>query len=231
MGEVGAVAGDHGGQHDCVVRGEAQRRGQTAHGRGQRQQVRTGSLLKGVNAAGEEAIRRSADALNLGYADGCGRSDVLVNEEIRSAPDAWIVVSLGRQQANHGTDAIATLKWLPGDLVGRPADREAHAACDGRLHIFRVVDDFEGGDAEIDSLGGSFFVRRSGWLIGIGQALFEFAAYGAGVNDGAFNGAEQAVRERGEGRRGSRLDLQRGATGAEQQPQNGQRETCDALGA
>ncbi len=40
MGEISAVAGDHGGQHDGVVLGEAQRVRQPPHGRGQGQQAR-----------------------------------------------------------------------------------------------------------------------------------------------------------------------------------------------
>ena len=59
MGQIGAVAGDHGGQHDGVVLAEAQRRGQAAHGGGQGQQARAGGVLQSADAAGEKVARRS----------------------------------------------------------------------------------------------------------------------------------------------------------------------------
>ena len=45
-GEIGAVAGDHGGEHDGVVGGEAQRRRQAAHGCGQCEQARGDGVLQ-----------------------------------------------------------------------------------------------------------------------------------------------------------------------------------------
>ncbi len=54
VGQVGAVAGDHGGQHDGVVLREAQGGRQAAHGCGQGQQAGAGGVLQAADAAGEK---------------------------------------------------------------------------------------------------------------------------------------------------------------------------------
>jgi len=64
MAEVGAVAGDHGGQHDGVVLSEAQRAGQAAHGGGQGHQAGAGGVLPPADAAGEKAALRLAYPVN-----------------------------------------------------------------------------------------------------------------------------------------------------------------------
>ena len=53
MGEIGAVACNHGGEHDGVVGRKAQRWGQTAHGCGQGQQAGAGGVLQFAYATGE----------------------------------------------------------------------------------------------------------------------------------------------------------------------------------
>jgi hypothetical protein len=67
------------------------------------------------------------------------------------------------------------------------------------------VTDFEGGDAEVDALGGLLLGSGGGGGLGIAvvQVLLDFAADGAGIDDGSFDGAKQAVGERGEGGRGA----------------------------
>ena len=57
VGQEGAVAGDHGGQHDGVFLGEAQRNGQAAHGSGQGQQAGARGALQADQAAGEKEAR------------------------------------------------------------------------------------------------------------------------------------------------------------------------------
>jgi hypothetical protein len=61
VGEVGAVAGDHGGEHDGVV-GVRRRGGQAAHGGGEGQDAGAGGVLKGADAAGEEVADRGGMA-------------------------------------------------------------------------------------------------------------------------------------------------------------------------
>ena len=210
VGEVSAVAGDHGGEHDGVVLGEAQGSRQAAHGGGKGQKVGTGYLLEGVDAAGEGVSGRGAKAVNLGDGEGRGGRDVLVEEVVGAAPDAVVVVDLGRKQADDGADAVTALKGLGfglAGLAGRPANGEANTAGDGRLEVFGVGDGFKSGDAEVDALGGLLFGSGGGGFAGIGQVLVDFTADGAGVDDGTFDGAKEAVRECGEGWRGSGMGL------------------------
>jgi len=54
VGEKGAVAGDHGGEHDGIVWREAERGGQMAHGRGQGEQAGGRGMLQGGESAGQE---------------------------------------------------------------------------------------------------------------------------------------------------------------------------------
>ncbi len=61
--------------------------------------------------------------------------------------------------------------------------------------------------------------------------MLHFCAERAGVDDGAFNGAEEAVRECVECGRGGGLGLHGGAPKAESEPKHGEREPGDALGA
>ncbi len=111
MGEVSAVAGDHGSQHDGVVLGEAQGRGQTAHGRRQGQEARAGGVLQTAQAAGEEKAGRRAETVNAIDGDGGRGGDALIEEKILAAPDARIVIDLRSQEAHHGADTFAALEW------------------------------------------------------------------------------------------------------------------------
>ncbi len=150
MSEVGAVAGDHGGQHDGVVLAEAQGSGQTAHGRGQGQQAGARGMLPAADSAGEESAGCGTEAVDAIDAHSGRGGDALIEEKIFAAPDAGIVIDLGRQQAHNGADALSAMKGLRVGLIRGigyvwrwPANRESHAACDGSLRIDGVVDDFE----------------------------------------------------------------------------------------
>ena len=60
VGQVSAVAGDHGGEHDGVVVGEAQRCWQAAHGGGEsKKRVRRG-VLQAAQTAGERDARSAS---------------------------------------------------------------------------------------------------------------------------------------------------------------------------
>ena len=69
VGQEGAVAGDHGGQHDGVVLRKAQGSGQAAHGRGQSQQAGARGVLHAADAAGEKeaggALRRCGSTRSM----------------------------------------------------------------------------------------------------------------------------------------------------------------------
>ena len=57
---------------------------------------------------------RSVQALNAVDVHRGRGGDALVDKEILAAPDAGIVIDLGRQQADDGANALATLKGLRG---------------------------------------------------------------------------------------------------------------------
>jgi hypothetical protein len=154
--------------------------------------------------------------------------DALIEEIIFAAPDAGVVVGLGREQADNGAEAVATsegLSWRLGRLAGWPANGEANFAFDRGIEIGVVCDDFEGRDAKIDALGRALC---SGGCVKI---LLEFEADGAGVDNRTLDGAQQAIRECGKGRRGSGMRLHFGAPAAEQDPQGGQWKPGNAFGA
>src|ERR1039458_3475123 len=115
-GEEGAVACDHGSQHDGVVLGEPQRSGQSAHGSGKSQQAGARRALQAAHSTGEEEARRVAQAVNTVDAHRFSPGDALINEKIFAAPDAGIVIDLRRQQTNHGAEALTALEEL---LAGR----------------------------------------------------------------------------------------------------------------
>ncbi len=75
--------------------------------------------------------------------------------------------------------------------------------------------------------------RRDGGFGGIAvvQVLLDLAADRAGIDDCAFDGAQQSVRERGQSGRGGRMRLHPAAPRAQQEPQDGQRQPRDALRA
>jgi hypothetical protein len=234
VGKVSAVAGDHGGEHDGVVLSEAEGRGQAAHGGGQGEQARAGGMLEGGDAAGKKAAWGDAEAVYPVDAHRSAGSDALLEKKIFAAPDAWIVVDLRLEQANDGADAIAAMERL-GNGLGRrgfgPADGQADCARDGALRVLTVGDDFECGDTQINSLCGALRGQRCGGFAGIGQALLDFAAQWASIENSSLNCAQQAVRERRDRRRGGGLGLHPCAPCAQQKPKYGQRQPGDALRA
>ena len=133
------------------------------------------------------------------------------------------MINLGRQQASHGSDALAATKLLLDRRGLRPVKGQPHAARDRLLLVFVVVDHFHAGDAQVNSLRGAL---GRVWLV---QALLRLAAHWASIDDRAFHGAQQAVGELGQSRRGRRMRLHPRAPRAQQQPQNSQRQPYDAL--
>jgi hypothetical protein len=68
-------------------------------------------------------------------------------------------------------------------------------------------------------------------VVVVHQALHCLAAHRPGIDNRAFDSAKQAVRECGKRGRGRRTRLHLRAPCAQQEPQRGQRQPCDALGA
>jgi hypothetical protein len=93
-----------------------------------------------------------------------------------------------------------------------PAHGQPHTAGHGLLRVFNIVDHFQAADAQIDALRGF----GDGRLV---HVLLAFDPHRAGIGDGSFHGAQEAVRKRVErmGRRGLRLHFR--APGAQQKPQ------------
>ncbi len=181
MSEVSAVAGDHCGEHGGVVWSEAQGDGQAAHGRGQGKQAGTGGVLQGVDAAGWKGGGGWAQSFDPVDAYGGGGGDALVDEKILTAPDAGIMIGLGLKEADDGAKAVAAMKGLWGGRSGcvcRPANDEAYAACDRGLRVVGVGNDFQAGDAEVDSLRGLLLGVVGGGLGGIVvvEVLLDLAA-------------------------------------------------------
>ena len=116
----------------------------------------------------------------------------------------------------------------------RPADGEAHAAGNRLLRIVGVGDDFNGRDAQVDSLRrllGSLLLGRGNRFVVVlvDLAWLDLAAHGARVDDRSLDGAQQSVGERGQSGRGGRVRLHLRAPCAQQKPQQRQRQPDDAL--
>jgi hypothetical protein len=112
------------------------------------------------------------------------------------------VIDLGRQQADHGADALAALEGLLA-CRGRPANGQAHAAFDRRCASSASV--------TTSRLETRRSIRCEGccWLAAAAARpdSARFAAHRPGIDDRAFDGAEQAVGERGQRGRGRRVRL------------------------
>ena len=145
MGQVGAVAGDHGGQHDGVVLGEAQRRGQPASWRGQGQQAARRAHAAACSGGRPESAppQTGQDAPRARRSTvGCG-SDALVEQIIRAAPDAGIAIDLRRQQADRRANALAAIERaqarrpspLPPASAPSGARRPRSASCASALSV------------------------------------------------------------------------------------------------
>ena len=157
VGEKGAVAGDHGGEHDGVVGREAKGGRQAAHSDGKGQEALGGGVLPTTDAAGERGCGGRADALDAGDADRGGGGEAEVEEVVGAAEDARVMVGFRRKKLDDGADAVATAKGLNGRLCGwvcGPADAEADVAGGWDLGVRGAGDLLDGGDAEIDALGG-----------------------------------------------------------------------------
>jgi hypothetical protein len=216
MSQIGAVAGDHRGQHDGIVLGKSQGRGQAAHGRGQSQKAATGCVLQSAYPA-EEGGGGLAQALHAVDADGGRRGNALVEQEIFAVPDARIAVDLWPQQPDHGAQALATVKGL---LNG-----QTDAAGDWLLRILGVGDYFQCGDVQVNPLR---------WLllcVGRVQVLLLLTAQRTGINDRALHSAQQAIGKPGQRGSGSRMRLHLRAPSPQQQPHHGQRQPGDPLRA
>ena len=188
MGQIGAVAGHHRRQHRGVVLAQAQRRGQISHRRRQRQQPRRRRVLPPAYSAREKRARRLPQPVYAVNCNRCRRRDSLVQQIIRAAPYARIVIGLRPQQANNGPHPLAASERLRANFlrIHRPTNRQPHAACNRRLRIALVVYHFNCRHAQIDSLR-----RRS--RLGLVDILLELSADGPRIHHGPFNRSRQSV--------------------------------------
>ena len=198
MSQIGAIAGHHRRQHHGIILAQAQRRWQISHDRWQRQQPRGRSVLQPAHSAREKRTRRLAEPVYVVNCHRRCRCNSLVQQIIRPAPNALIVIGFWRKQANHRSDALAASERLHEAVLRihrcacrcGPAHREPHTACCWRLHIALVVYHFKGRHAQIDPL------RRRGCR-GLVDILLQLGADRPRVHDGPFNGSRQTVGKRG----------------------------------
>ena len=94
------------------------------------------------------------------------------------------MIDLGRQQTNHGAEALTALEELRAGRVLGPVNGQPHTAYDWRLRVFGVGDHFQAGDAQVDALGG---VLGCGRLV---QVLLDLAAHRPGIDDRALHGPQ-----------------------------------------
>jgi hypothetical protein len=128
MRQIGAVAGHHRGQHHGVVLREAQRRGQPASPQAAPAAASVDACCHPLTRHAKKR-RANGPAARRDRCHRCRRSDSLVQQIIRAAPDAGIVIGLRRQQPNHGAHAFAARNacTLALGQTG-PAHRQPHAA-------------------------------------------------------------------------------------------------------
>jgi hypothetical protein len=113
--QVGAVAGDHRGQHQWrrprLRRSGAGSRRMDAGNASRRLLVACCQPLTRQRKA-PEPPDPAVPRVRCGYRRR--RGNALVEQEILAAPDAGIAVDLRRQQANHGADALSALERAAG---------------------------------------------------------------------------------------------------------------------
>ena len=218
--EVGAVAGDHGGEHGGVVAAEGEPGGQRVWERAVRElhQAVAGGSLQGMLQASEAALASMLLDVELFCLGGADDADALAEHPGGTIPDAGIAVALGRLDRRCYGDDIAAAERRDDAIFGR-VKREAQAALDG-LKGFAGLRG--GADVQIDGL----HLLRD--LLGGEGAEGDDAADGSRALDGADERDRLVLREMAKLglRRGAWLHLCRKA--AEKQPGCGERPERDA---
>ena len=164
VGEVGAVAEEHGVEHGGVFGGEAERGGEMAVGA--RSRRRTGRRLEAQACAAKMRQRRvgvsGAEDLHAGGVGAAGGADAVAEEVVGVGPGAGIAVDVGGAEAEGDVDEVAAV-----ERELRAAEGEADAA-GGGLHDGEVGGEvFDGLDVDVDGL------RVGGSVVGVPGAGFE----------------------------------------------------------
>ncbi len=110
--QVGAVAGHHRGQHHGVVFERRRGAGRFRIAAGNASNRVGGRVLPAAHAARHKSTGCAAQPLDAIDSDRRRRGDALVQQKIRAAPDAGIVIGLRRQQTHHGAHALAARECL-----------------------------------------------------------------------------------------------------------------------
>ena len=121
MRQVSAVAGHHRGQHDGVVLAEAQRRRASgAWPRAERAVARCAACCNAVMRQASKCVRARWPMRSTRSMPTRGRGgDALVEQIIRAAPGAGIVIDFRRQQADHGANSISAVEGLRAEPAHR----------------------------------------------------------------------------------------------------------------